>query len=163
MVNPRNWSIFPQHRAEITPLYCTECFKYRAPLWLLRYSRPPVTTHHYVVTGCQREQVRHMALARLLKVCSEHSLHTGCFACHDALNVSFSSFRGEYSFLAAVKLDLREVAAALIHRDYSLAHQGLWRLPQTPQPRHAQGCRSRQPWQEKKKQSSWVHVAGFCG
>lgn len=92
MVNPRNWSIFPQHRAEITLLYCTEGFKYRAPSRLLWYSRPPVTTRHCVVTGCRREQVRHTALAQLLKVCSERSLHTGCFACHDALNVSFSSF-----------------------------------------------------------------------
>ncbi len=59
---------------------------------------------------------------------------------------------------AAVKWDLREVAAALIYRDYSLAHQGLSRLPQTPHPLRARSCSGRQPGTTKKKSSCMLQA-----
>lgn len=66
-----------------------------------------------------------------------------------------------------MKWDLRKVAVALIFRDYSLAHQGLLRLPQTPQPFQALGMQeagNKAPRKKKALLSSccrllWIKAA----
>lgn len=71
---------------------------------------------------------------------------SGCIKC-------LFFFCTEYSFFCTVKWDLRKVAAALIYRDYSLAHQGLSRPPQTLQPLHTWRCGGRQRGTKGKKKA----------